>query len=94
MKADTAQEIATWGNNYPPSDFKWCYETLFRTKNGNWFLWGEGGAMSKYSRPCGNGTAGGREIIPLTNSEAFDWLASTDNIDVAEEYFPGEIEDA
>jgi hypothetical protein len=91
---ETAEEIAEWSNSYYPNDFKYCQETLYRTKNGAWFILGEGGAMSKYSQQCGNAYGGGSDIRPLTPEEAQEWLELHDLVDELEEHFADSIEEA
>jgi hypothetical protein len=75
-------------------DFKFCYETLYKTAKGAFFIHGEGGAMSKYSQPCGNATGGGEVITPMSEKEVISWLEDTDNDDVLCEHFPDYVEDA
>lgn len=71
---ETAKKIATWSNTYGHGDFKYCEETLFKKKTGEYFLYGEGGALSKYARSCGNNSCGGNEFIPLSENEAKEWM--------------------
>lgn len=71
---ETANEVYIWWNGLSTRDFSYCYETLYRTKKGNYFLLGEGGAMSKYAEWIGmNECCGGWDIIPLTKDEAIRW---------------------
>ena len=57
------------------TDFRYYEEVLYRTRSGNYFLFGEGEALSPYSNPYGtNGRTGSAEIVPLTESEAREWL--------------------
>ncbi len=67
---------------------------MYITKNGNFFLAGEGGAFSKYSESYGNSTGGGSDIIPLTKAEAFEWLEEKEETEVIEEYFSDMITEA
>jgi len=61
------------------TSYKWWSETLYRTKKGNYFLYGRGMPLSKYPA---------KEVIkPLTSNEAFEWLAEHDP-DKAIELFP------
>lgn len=80
---ETAEELASWHNGCSYNDFNYCREVLYRTKKGNYFIYGEGGAMSKYSRFCGNNSwDGGDDIVPLTIEEAKEWAethCSADN---------------
>lgn len=92
---ETAEEIATWSNSYYSSDFRYCQETLYKTKKGAYFLHGTGGPLSSYSQPVGNnGRGGGSEIIAYTADQAFDWLEEHDLTEEAEKEFPGKIEEA
>lgn len=76
---ETSKEIGHYCNGYYCNDFNHYSETLFRTKKGNHFLYGEGNALSKYSEPIGNnGRGGGSDIIPLTVEEAIGWCEQYD----------------
>ena len=90
----TATEIGSHHNGRGRSDFRHMSESLYRTPRGNWFLAGEGGAMTKYSRPCGDMTGGGEYIIPLSPENAREWLERHELEEAIEKYFADEIEDA
>jgi len=71
---ETATFIGGWCNNYPTNDFKYCDESLFRKRTGEYFISGEGGPLSKYSKSYGNNSWGyGYEITPLSEEEAKQW---------------------
>ena len=90
---ETAKEIGCWSNNYYCNDFNYCKETLYRKQTGEYFLYGHGGAMSKYSQSCGQNTwSGGSEIIPMTETEAREWAEEHLDCDEYEEIF-GEVEE-
>ena len=92
---ETAEMVADDSySNY--GDFEYWSEELYRTKRGNWFLCGEGGAMSRYSRSVGqNETGGGSAIIPLTRGKALAWLgAHAPASEAYEEYFAGAADKA
>jgi hypothetical protein len=91
---ETADLIASWGNGYYSSDFKHCEEELYRTKKGNFFLFGEGGPMSKYAVGNGNGYSGGSDLAPMTPDEARQWLEDTGNFSELETLFADSVEDA
>jgi hypothetical protein len=92
---ETAECIATWSNHHYPNDFHYCEESLYRTAKGAWFVAGEGGAMSKYSRPVGNnGRGGGEGLEPFTADEARRWLEEHNFVDELEEHFGSQIEEA
>ena len=82
---DTDTDTEIGGNGYStPNDFRHFYERLYRRSNGEYYLHGEGGPLSKYSVSAGtNEISGGEKIIPLTPAEARDWAA--DNLD-ADDY--------
>lgn len=70
---ETAEEIGSDSHGYA-GDFEWQSETLYRTKNGRYFLEGEGGPMSAYQRPAdGGGIVGDHRLITLTEEQAKRW---------------------
>ena len=85
---ETATKVADDSySNY--GDLGYWSEELYRTKKGNWFIAGEGGAMSRYARSVGqNEVGGGSAIIPITRGYALTWLeAHTEDSEAYEEYF-------
>ena len=69
----TARLIGNAGYSYP-GDFEYWSESLYIKKTGEFFLYGEGGARSKYSHRIGqNLWSGGEAIRPLTLREAREW---------------------
>lgn len=77
--SDTAQFMGSreFGT---PGDSDYCLESLYRKKTGEFFLLGEGGPQSRYSRSLGqNNWSGGEEIIPLNWDAACEW--ASDNLD-------------
>lgn len=77
----TAKFIGNWEYS-SPNDLYYCYEELYRTKSGKFFLYGEGGPASKYSRMTGsNSWSGGEDIELLSREDAREW---------AEEYLDSE----
>jgi len=89
----TATRIASWDNGYFANDFQHCEEVLFRTPRGGWFLYGHGGAMSKYSKSYGNDRGGSEQIEPFTPEQARKWLEEHDCTKALEYHF-GQVEDA
>jgi hypothetical protein len=73
----TAKKIANWWNGCTPTDFNYCSETLYLTKNKSWFLHAEGGAHSIHAEFAegGRSSTSGDDIIPMTEEEAASWLA-------------------
>lgn len=78
---ETAKSCGEHWNGYGANDFNYLSEDLYLKKTGEFFLHGQGGALSKYSRSFGNSTEGGEKITPLTYEDAREW---------AEEYLTAE----
>lgn len=56
------------------TDFSFWAEELYLKRTGEFFLYGEGGPASRYSRSTGqNQWSGGEKIEPLTLQEAQEW---------------------
>jgi hypothetical protein len=71
---ETAQLIASYSNTGDTRDFSRFSEELYQKKTGEYFLYGEGGPMTKYSRSCGqNSWSGDENIEPLTDTAAKAW---------------------
>jgi hypothetical protein len=94
-KYDTEKANLIGENTYSIiGDFHYMSETLYITKNNNYFIAGEGGAMSKYSKSLGNNQqSGGSEIIPMDKKEAQSWAIENLDVDTVELYF-GIVEEA
>ena len=91
---ETATEVASYSQGYA-SDFGHFQETLYKTTKGAWFMYGEGGAMSRYSESYGQGERGpGSRVVVMTPDEVRSWLESHDEVDNLEEYFGDSLEDA
>jgi hypothetical protein len=85
---ETATQIGTDSYNGSTSDFQWWDETLYKTKKGQFFLSGEGGPMSRWSRSCGNNsTSGGSDIVLLSDAEALEWAEAHMDADEIAEHF-------
>lgn len=89
----TSKMIGEWWNGYHGSDFRCCYETLYKNTKGAYFIHGEGGPMTKYAKSYGNEITGSEEIIPMSYEEARDWAERNLRPDEYEAEF-GEIEEA
>lgn len=88
---DTATRVGMWENGYRPSDFTYCSENLYRKKTGEFFIYGEGGAQSKYAESHGdNSWGGGEQIIPLSYPAAQKWAEENLSADDYEKVF-GEV---
>ena len=61
---ETATKIGEYSNGYSTSDFHYIDETLYRKKTGEFFLYGEGGPMTRYSHACGDLRGYGDALFP------------------------------
>lgn len=74
-----------------PSDFNYWLESLFQKRTGEFFLYGEGGPMSRYAQTTGqNEWSGGEQIQPMTAENARQWAEKHLSADEYEAIF-GEI---
>lgn len=89
---ETAKEVGFYSNGYPHGDFNWCQQTLYRKRNGEYFLHGEGGALTIYAKNIQNGTTGGSRIVPMSEDEAKEWTENYLSCDEYEKIF-GEVEE-
>jgi len=72
----TAVEVESWSHGYP-GDFNRCEETLYRTKSGRYFVYGEGGANTRWREVISQNTwCDGEGIEAKTPEEALEWLES------------------
>ena len=79
---ETAKKIQKWDNGMYGNDYRACREILYKKKKGEYFLYGSGGALTKYSIPCGNNdSTGSSDIIPLTKDEAKIWMENNGDSD-------------
>jgi len=91
---EKAEEIDFFWNGLCSGDFRSVAETLYKSSKGAFFLYGKGGAMTKYAESHGDAFTEGEDIIPLTESEAFDWLECCGKVDSIEKYFADRIAEA
>jgi len=79
-----------------PTDFRYWEEELYITKKGNYFIKGEGGALTSYAVSCGGGSSSGSCIIkPLSKEQALNWCQEHEiEVNVIEEHFQDMIEEA
>ena len=71
---DTARYVGWWDNGCGQGDFDYVSEELYCKRTGEYFLYGEGGARTKYSEMEGSNTwTSGAMIIPLTYDAARKW---------------------
>ena len=90
---DTAKKIAEWDNGHYGNDFNRCSETLYRKNTGEFFLYGRGGARSRYASYADGSVSGGEQIIVLTYAEAKEWAEEHLDGDEYENIFGEVVED-
>lgn len=91
---ETAQAIAESDAACSVTDFNYFCETIYRTKRGGWFLAGHGGPQTRYAKQSYGMSQGSRKIIPLSPTEAQEWLERSENFDALEMWFAVNLEEA
>ena len=92
---ETAELVETWHNGFSSTDFNRCSEYLYKTKNGAFFLHGDGGAMSRWAESFGDTRSGGEGIVAMTTEEALAWCEERDaDPDLIADHFPDQLEEA
>lgn len=89
---DSAKELARVDSGHSHTDFYFWEETLYRTKTGNFFLYGCGRGNSRYGEWHGNSGGDGEKIIPMSPEEAQKWAENNIDGDEAERIF-GRLEE-
>lgn len=70
----TSECIGNYTSTWDIKDLSYVSETLYRKRTCEFFLYGEGGPMSKYAVLLGqNNWGGGSKIIPLSWDAAREW---------------------
>lgn len=72
------------------SDFQHIDAKLYRTKRSKqFFLAGFGGAMTRFSQRCSDGSyCGSEKIVPLSLEEARHYAENNTTAEILEQYFP------
>lgn len=71
----TAKFIASYNNGLGFRDFRHFAEDLYLKRTGEFFLVGIGGPASKYYKVLSDGSLSGNDdVIPLSLSEAKEWV--------------------
>lgn len=88
---DSGKSTLIASNCSRPNSFSDIDEGLYQTKNGNWFLAGEGGSLTRYAKDVpGNEDCrqSGSGIRALTEQEARVWCEQHDvDAETIEDYF-------
>ena len=87
-----AECVGKWNNGL--AGFDWCEEELYRKRTGEFFLFGQGSARSRYAKSCGdNEWSGGGKIIPMSYQAAQKWAEDKLNAEQYEAIFGAVQED-
>lgn len=86
--------VGEYDNGHGWDDFRHLRERLYVTKKGNWFLHGQGGALTEYAQRHGNTKFGGEQIKELAPDQALEWISRTNQTETAEKYFADLIQEA
>lgn len=85
---ETARKVGEFSSPGSRRDFQYYEESLYQKRTGEYFLAGEGGPASKYSRKTGqNEWSGGKDITPVTEAEAQAWAEKHLDADEYEKEF-------
>lgn len=88
---ETAKMLADWWNGR--SGFDRADEELYLKRTGEYFLYGQGGPMSRYAKSISYSEwSGGEKITPLTEEGAKKWALNHLDADEYMEIF-GEVEE-
>ena len=73
---DKAELIGNHEHGTLVNDFSYWEASLYKTPRvGQYFLAGRGGPMTRFARRIDNHTVGfGERIIPISESDALDWI--------------------
>lgn len=84
---DTAKSLGTYESGSLPTDFGYLKETLYRKKTGEFFLYGEGGPLSKYGQKIHDGSGFGEGLQPISYEVAEKWAETHLSAEAYEEFF-------
>lgn len=91
-----ATEIGSYEATCPMNDFHWFSETLYKApRSGKFFIAGEGGPMSRWSKAIDrNSWSGGSGIIAVEPDQARQWCEQYLEGDEWSEHFADQIQNA
>ena len=85
---DTKETEHVYDVSKPGYDSNWEQTDMYRTKNGRFFVAGEGGALTRWRQFNGDGWVPGEGIQTISSEEALKLLEQADApAGVMEEYF-------
>lgn len=89
---DTAKKIGEFESDYPKDSFRFFSETLYQKQNGEYFLFGQGQAESKYGKKTPQGKISWAKIKPLSYEQSYQWALKNLSADEFMQNF-GEVEE-
>jgi hypothetical protein len=85
---ESSEKVAEWSAADYSGSFRHEAETLYKTENGHYFIFYEGGLFSQYHQLEGlDSWYGGTHIRPVTRDEAVAWCEETGNDEAIQKYF-------
>lgn len=69
---ETAECLGEYSYGFP-GDYHYYSEWLYRSQKGTYFIYGEGGALSKYATQMGRHYSDGDGLSVLSEKEAREW---------------------
>lgn len=88
---ETAKKIGSTSYGESSRDFSHWSQVLYRKKTGEYFLYGEGGPMSRYAKSCGqNNWSGSEALEPVSYENARAWAEEYMDADAYQDEF-GEV---
>jgi hypothetical protein len=93
---DTEKATRVAGYSYGEAgDFDRMEQELYVTRQGNWFLAGDGGPSSAYSRQVArNRWSGSEDIKAMSADDALGWLEEHNKSDAIEAHFSDKVIEA
>ncbi len=89
-----SMKIGWYESPCPANEYHYFKEALFVTAKGNFFLVGEGNALSRYRERCEDLWGGVPALEPISKRQAFQWAERFLTVKNVEKYFGDMIEEA
>lgn len=89
---ETASLVAKYSSPHYQGDAHNIEEELYQKTTGEYFIHGQGGAMTRYCSVYANSFSSGSDIIPMDTESAKQWVASRCSVDTYIRIF-GEVEE-
>lgn len=70
----TATKLTEVWNRLSQMDPRYEYKAIYRKKNGEYFLYGQGGAQTLFAEVYANMCGIGERIIPMSEEDAREWV--------------------